>query len=119
MAIVQTVDESLFHGAFHDMGRAKQFSYEGRAALFDWLEEYSEGQGEPFELDVIALCCDFAEYTHAELRAEYDNAPREDPDDPDDDELLEWLRDQTTVIEFARHNPHTGENVNSVILGPF
>ena len=46
-----------FRDAFYKMGRKEQFSYDGLAVLFDYLEELDEN----FELDVIGLCCDFAE----------------------------------------------------------
>tara|TARA_R110000751_G_scaffold191952_1_gene297546 strand:+ start:165 stop:446 length:282 start_codon:yes stop_codon:yes gene_type:complete len=40
----------------------ENFSYDGLKALFEYLEEYEEGTGEEIELDVIALCCEYAEY---------------------------------------------------------
>jgi hypothetical protein len=43
------------------MGREKQFSYEAQKALFDYLEDLEESMEEKFELDVIALCCEYAE----------------------------------------------------------
>ena len=50
-----------FTRAFDIMGRSDQFSFHGLQALFEWLEEvYDDDNG--VELDVIALCCDFAEY---------------------------------------------------------
>ena len=50
-----------FTRAFDIMGRGNQFSFHGLQALFEWLEEvYDDDNG--VELDVIALCCDFAEY---------------------------------------------------------
>jgi hypothetical protein len=58
----QTVSESDFHDAFHYVRREENFSYEGRKALFNYLEEYEENGGEEIELDAIALCCDFAEF---------------------------------------------------------
>jgi hypothetical protein len=64
----QTVSEHDFIEAFRKMGRESQFSYEGKKALFAALEELEQGDpmnGRPsneMELDVIALCCDFAEY---------------------------------------------------------
>ena len=57
----QIINEYDFTRAFKRMGRGEQFSYSGLLALYEWCEEvYSEGNG--LELDVIALCCDFAEY---------------------------------------------------------
>lgn len=58
----QTINLSQFCDAFKDMGREEQFSYEGKKALFDYIEEIEENTGEEIELDVIALCCEFTEY---------------------------------------------------------
>lgn len=90
MTIVQTITSYGFIDAFRSMGRADQFSHAGLEALYDWLEEYSEDTGEPYELDVIALCCDFAEYDSLE----------EIQQDYDDIDSLEDLRDRTQVLEF-------------------
>ena len=70
--IYQNVTESMFHDAFVRMGRKTQFSYEGKAALYGYLAELAEDTGEPIELDVIALCCEFTEYESIEeYNAEY------------------------------------------------
>lgn len=96
----QTVTKSAFIDAFHDMGRADNFSYEGLCALFDWLEEL----GEEYELDVIALCCEFSEYGSALECIEdagYGFEPDpEDVEEDQEDEALDWLRNQTMVIDF-------------------
>ena len=101
----QTVNETDFLDAFRNYGRDDQFSRAGLIALFDYLEEYA---GEEQELDVIGLCCDFSEYpTALEAAKEYGCTPEEDYDvEPEEREerreeaALDWLRDQTTVIEF-------------------
>ncbi len=46
-----------FRNQFAAMGREYQFSYEALDLLYEFLEENIEG----YELDVIALCCDYAE----------------------------------------------------------
>jgi hypothetical protein len=51
---------------FEEMGRLEHFSKEGLKALFDYLEEYEEDTGIEIELDVIALCVDFTEYSDFE-----------------------------------------------------
>lgn len=56
-----TITFSAFVDAFHNMGRDIQFSYEAKRELFDYLEQYEQDCGEEIELDVIALCCDYAE----------------------------------------------------------
>jgi hypothetical protein len=47
------------------MGRGEQFSYEGLKALYEYLEEYETGE-QQIELDVISLCCEYAEYKSLE-----------------------------------------------------
>ena len=74
MAIKQTVTESDFRDAFQAI-RPDNFTYEGLGALYDYLWELSEQMGEAFELDVIALCCDFTEYSEDEARREFDIDP--------------------------------------------
>jgi hypothetical protein len=61
--IYTTVNNSQIHDEFHAYNRADQFSYEAREALFEHLEQLSEDIGEPIELDVIALCCEWTEYS--------------------------------------------------------
>lgn len=61
MAITQTVNASEFTSAFHRMGRGDQFSHDALLALYDYLSDLSDDIGEPIELDVIGLCCDWNE----------------------------------------------------------
>ena len=68
----QSISASDFTAAFHTMNRADNFSHEGLLALFDMLESIEEDTGTPIELDVIALCCEFSEYTIAEAIEQYD-----------------------------------------------
>lgn len=42
--------------------RKDTFSYDGKRALFDYLEQYEEETGEPVELDIVALCCEYCEF---------------------------------------------------------
>ena len=93
----QSINFSQFCDAFKgDVGsdRSTQFSYEGKRALFDYLEEIENStqykENNPgIELDVIAICCDFTEYDSLEdLQKNYNNITS-----------LEDLQDHTTVIE--------------------
>ena len=74
MAIKQTVTESDFRDAFQAI-RPDNFSYEGLGALYDYLENLSEDIGDDIELDVIALCCDFTEYSEDAAREEFNIDP--------------------------------------------
>lgn len=67
------VNFSDFCDRFAAMDRNEQFSYDGKRALFDYLEEYEESTGQEIELDVIALCCEYTEYESAfEAVEQYD-----------------------------------------------
>ena len=64
--------------SFYDFERAfaqvrpNHFSRAGLVALFNYLEAFEEETGEEIELDVIGLCCDFAEYENiAEFNRDY------------------------------------------------
>lgn len=67
MSIIQTVNFSMFCDAFSNAGREDQFSYTAKRAIFHSLNDMVED----IELDVIAICCDFAEASRDELIAEY------------------------------------------------
>jgi hypothetical protein len=60
--MINTINKYEFRDAFQKMGRGDQFSYEGLIALFDYLEMLEDDIGEPIELDVISLCCEYSEY---------------------------------------------------------
>ena len=66
--IVQRVNEHQFIDAFRTWDTYKNnFSYEGLKALYEYFEEFAECQdSKTFELDVIAICCDFTEYENFE-----------------------------------------------------
>lgn len=93
MAIIQNIDESSFVSAFDEWNRSENFSVCARRALFAYLDELSDDTGEDIQLDVIALCCEWAEYpTAIEAAEEYGKTEPEEI-------ALEWLRNRTTVIE--------------------
>ena len=67
----QQINFNDFCNAFHGMGRDNQFSYEGKRALFDYLEAYAEDTGTSVELDIVALCCDYTEASYEEIARDY------------------------------------------------
>ena len=67
----KTINFYDFERAFINMRRENQFTYKGKKALFEYLEEYEDSTGEEIELDIIALCCEFAEF---ESLKEFQNA---------------------------------------------
>ena len=94
-----SINFSQFCDAFRDMNRNENFSYDGKRALYDFLEEMADQTGEEYELDVIALCCEFAESTVEELINDY----RIDVSDAEGDEeeieaiVEEYLNDNTMI----------------------
>ena len=99
-----TVNFNQFNDWFTRSGSYKDnFSYEGRKALFDYLEELEDDTGEKIKFDPIALCSEYSEYENfKELKDNYDN---------DEITNLETLRDFTTVIEI--------ENSDKFIISDF
>lgn len=71
------------------MDRDNAFSYQGKKALFDFFEQWEEETGQPVELDVIAICCEWNESTWEEIADDY----RLDVDGLDDDELADHVRE--------------------------
>ena len=51
----------MFCDSFWDTYK-DNFSYHGKRALFDYLENLSEDTGEDIELDIVALCCEYTEF---------------------------------------------------------
>lgn len=85
--------------------RKNTFSYNGKKALFEYLEEIEGQDKEEMELDIIALCCEFTEYESAiECANNYFDFALSDIDnisaEEAEEEALEYLRDRTSVIEF-------------------
>ena len=92
MAIVQSINNVYqFREAFRLAGRMDQFSYEGLEVLFDYLDNLSEDTGEPIELDVVALCCDYNESSINEIIAQYNIDTS--CVDGDEDEIKEMVRE--------------------------
>ena len=91
----QTVNKSQFRDAFSDMGRGDQFSYDALGLLYDYLEEVDED----FELDVIAICCDFSEDSIEDIASNYsiDLSELEDEDEKKE-AVMEYLNNNTSVV---------------------
>lgn len=88
----QTVYKNQFKNAFKVV-RPNNFSNEGLDALYEYFEEYENSTGEEIELDVIAICCEYAEYDNLqEFQLDYGHE-----DYPD----VESIMDNACVIQFG------------------
>ena len=93
--MIQSVNRSEFHNAFRNSNRGDQFSYQGLNALFDYLEE-----GDPdYDLDVIALCCDYSEDTWQSIAANYNIEYDENENEDEGREaVLTYLQENTELV---------------------
>lgn len=83
----QTINFNQFCDSFQGDYK-NSFSYEGKQALFDYLEQYKEDCDTELELDPIAFCVEYTEYKNL----------KELQDNYTDIESIEELQDNTTVI---------------------
>jgi hypothetical protein len=96
-----------FAESFVKMGRFEQFSTEALAVLFDYYEALEDDIGESFgfELDVIAICCEWSEYKIKELPAVFDEFEWETFGELSGDELMRYIKDvledKTTVLDVG------------------
>lgn len=87
------VTRSIFHDEFQRT-RPEQFTYQGLNALYDFLTDM--GQDHDCELDVIAICCDFAQYTLEEALQAYNLESREELEQ---NTIVLDCDDQTIIIQ--------------------
>ena len=122
--LVTTIDNAYqLEELFRKCGRENHFSYEGFNALYDYLDEYSDEINKPFEVNVIALCCDFTEYScweelYKNYSYSYNNKSEtfeELEENNELDDFIEWVQDRTTVIEATDYK----NNIVGIIIQNF
>ncbi len=103
-----------FRNAFMQSDTYKNnFTYEGLAALFEYLEQYEEETSEEIDFDMVALACEYSEYASAwEAMEQYqpEDMPTEGEEGDDlveiqeknEAEALRWLEERTQVIPFEK-----------------
>lgn len=112
--MIHTVNFSQFCDSFSETYK-NNFSYEGKRALFEYLEEYEDSIGQRVELDIVALCCEYSEHDSAyEAMQQYQPEDMPVEGEAGDDlveiqakneaKALEWLEERTQVITI----PDTG-----------
>ena len=95
----QTINSHDFIDAFRQHDRMDNFSYEGLHALFDYLEDYEDACGQEIELDVIAFCCEFTEYTNLEeFQSNYGKEDYPDMDSINDSTMVIMIPDSDSFI---------------------
>jgi hypothetical protein len=103
--MIQTINRYQFIDAFAKAGRKEQFSYDALNVLFEYFEEVDPDM----ELDVIAICCEYAEGSAAEIAAAYDiDLSAADPEDYEQS-CIDIVRDyleqhMTTIVGGTSHD---------------
>jgi hypothetical protein len=86
-----------FDGRLAKNGEPGNFDYQGLRVLFDYLEELERDCGENYDLDVIALCCEYAQDDLETIIEQYGI----DIDDMDEDEqreaALDYINENSAV----------------------
>lgn len=85
------VTRSIFHDAFTGI-RPDNFNYAGLNALFDYFDDM-----EDFELDVIAICCDFSQ--HESIEAALEEYQLEDREELEDNTMVLECDDGSVIIQ--------------------
>ena len=91
-----TISLCDFRNAFIQAGRSNQFSYDGLEIIFKYIEDVEDSCGQEFELDVIAICCEYSEDSVENIA----KASRLDiPDDGNEhNNVLDYLHDEGVLI---------------------
>lgn len=92
------VTQYSFVESFRACGRDSHFTNSALYALFEYLERIEEDTDTELELDPVALCCEWAEYSNPAAAAAAFGY-REGVDSKDETPL-EWLQNRTDVIQF-------------------
>ena len=94
-----TVNQSEFIEAFRRYDRYDQFGYDALCSLFDYMEQLESDAGEEIELDVIAICCEYSVDSVEDIASSHDIDIEDMDEDEARDAVLEYLNDNTTVID--------------------
>jgi len=87
------------------------WSHCGARVLAQYLEDLSDDLGEDIEADIVAIRCDYSEYTLAELfdlhEPDWESIAREflDSGDWDPESYLDDLRDHCGTLLEVEHGP--------------
>jgi len=94
----QTVHFQDFEHAFEQI-RPDNFTSDGLMCLFEYLEECEKDTGEEYELDVIALCCDFSEDSWQSIAEAYSiEYDENENDDEGQEKVKEYLINQGVFV---------------------
>jgi hypothetical protein len=77
----------------------KNFSYDGRVALFEYLEQFEEDCGIELDFDPVAIRCDYTEYANiADFWNDYDRYEYQCLKDIEDNTSVIYIPDSEAFI---------------------
>jgi hypothetical protein len=95
----QTINFSDFVDAFRAYDRYDQFGYQALMVIFEYLEEYEESTGEELELDVVAICCEYATDNWMDIAANYSiEIDENENEDEQKQQVIDYLNENTVVL---------------------
>ena len=97
--LVQKVSFYDFLKEFEEFGRQDSFSYEGKKALYNYLNDLGDDIGQPIELEIIGLCGEFTEYDSLEEFNNYYNLDLDCIDDINDYTIVIPVDDESFIIQ--------------------
>lgn len=93
--MIQTLTATDFIEAFRDYKRYDQFGYEALNLIFEYFEDCDPN----WELDVVAICCDYSHDSFDGIAGLYDiDLSGCEDDDEKADIVREWLSENTTLV---------------------
>ena len=107
MPIVKTFDFYDFKREFQIYNKEDQFSDKALARIFYYLSEcYSRSD---WEMDCIAICCEFQEMTYQDILQDYDVYTNDNMTNEElADQAREYLHDNTSLVgEYANDKGET------------
>ena len=95
----QTINFSDFVDAFRAYDRYDQFGYQALMVIFEYLEEMEESTGEELELDVVAICCEYATDNWMDIAANYSiEIDENENEDEQKQQVIDYLNENTVVL---------------------
>jgi hypothetical protein len=92
---------------FKDHGRENQFSFDGIRTLYNYFNELEESTDEEIKIDIIAICCEFTEYSKSELLTLYDyKADRKEFESEEEyiEAIIQELQENTVLLLVEHYN---------------
>jgi hypothetical protein len=95
----QTINFSDFVDAFRAYDRYDQFGYQALMVIFEYLEEMEESTGQELELDVVAICCEYATDNWMDIAANYSiEIDENENEDEQKQQVIDYLNENTVVL---------------------